>query len=367
MDGKAGTSAPTLPGSSTTNAEDVSPEELALQEEIKKLKVKLEAARTAVADTDFYKLTEDVVELGRLKFKIRKNLRGHLAKVTALRWAADSQLMISAAQDGKLIVWDTYSANKVRMIGLKTAWVLGCAMPPSMQFCASGGLDNLITLFSLKTPEGTPAKLLRELPGHNGYISSLEYIDDQKLISASGDKTCKLWDIETSKVLETFIGHTNDVTAIRLCRSEKNMFVSVSSDFTCRVWDVRSGKCGQVFEGHEQDVNGIDIFPRSFAFATSSDDGSCRLWDLRSDQAIAVYIDEYIQCGSTSVALSHSGRLLIAGYDDFNCHVWDLLREERVGIMSAHDGRVSCVAINDTGVAVATGSWDTLCFVWTAK
>ena len=40
-----------------------------------------------------------------------------------------------------------------------------------------------------------------------------------------------------------------------------------------------------------------------------------------------------IICGITSVAFSKSGRLLLAGYDDFNCNVWDALRAERAGIL----------------------------------
>ena len=35
--------------------------------------------------------------------------------------------------------------------------------------------------------------------------------------------------------------------------------------------------------------------------------------------------------GITSVAFSKSGRLLFAGYDDFNCNVWDSMRQERAG------------------------------------
>lgn len=349
------------------SSDDISPEELSLQNEINSLKAQLDVARKNVADTDFYAMTKDVVELGRLKFKIRKTLRGHIAKVTCVKWASDSQLLLSAGQDGKLIVWDGYSANKVRMIPLKTAWVLGCAISPSMQMATSGGLDNLITVFSLNTPEGAPAQIVRELTGHNGYISCLDYVDETRMLSASGDKTLGLWDMERMDRIGTFIGHTNDVNSIMCSKADKNLVISVSSDYTCRAWDIRTSKCTQVFEGHEQDVNGVDIFPNGKVFATSSDDTSCRLWDLRADQAVAAYVDDFIQCGSTCVALSHSGRLLIAGYDDFNSHVWDVLREERVGVMSAHDARVSSLAINDAGNAIVTGSWDSLCFVWTAK
>lgn len=44
-----------------------------------------------------------------------------------------------------------------------------------------------------------------------------------------------------------------------------------------------------------------------------------------------MYSHDNIICGITSVAFSKSGRLLLAGYDDFNCNVWDSIRAERSG------------------------------------
>ena len=44
-----------------------------------------------------------------------------------------------------------------------------------------------------------------------------------------------------------------------------------------------------------------------------------------------MYSHDNIICGITSVAFSKSGRLLLAGYDDFNCNVWDAMRTERAG------------------------------------
>ena len=49
-----------------------------------------------------------------------------------------------------------------------------------------------------------------------------------------------------------------------------------------------------------------------------------------------------IICGITSVAFSKSGRLLLAGYDDFNCNVWDALRAERAGIFSSYLDGIGC-------------------------
>ena len=75
----------------------------------------------------------------------------------------------------------------------------------------------------------------------------------------------------------------------------------------------------------------FQYFPNGFAFATGSDDATCRLFDIRADQEIGMYSHDNIICGITSVAFSKSGRLLLGGYDDFNCNVWDTLKQDRAG------------------------------------
>ena len=54
-----------------------------------------------------------VPSIDQLNIKIRKSLKGHNAKVVCLDWCSDKRHLVSSAQDGKLIVWDSYSTNKV--------------------------------------------------------------------------------------------------------------------------------------------------------------------------------------------------------------------------------------------------------------
>lgn len=81
----------------------------------------------------------------------------------------------------------------------------------------------------------------------------------------------------------------------------------------------------------------FQFFPSGYAFATGSDDATCRLFDLRADQELLLYSHDNIICGITSVAFSKSGRLLLAGYDDFNCSVWDALKGGRSGEWCSQD------------------------------
>ena len=327
-----------------------------LKREIDGLKNNIQQERKKVNDTNLAHAASELDVVGRIIPKNKRTLKGHLAKIYSSHWSADSRHLASASQDGKLICWDSWSGNKVHAIPLRSSWVMTCAYAPSGSFVASGGLDNVCSIFNLKSDEGN-VKMSRELAGHSGYLSCCRFIDDSQILTSSGDMTLGLWDVETGKLITEFTGHTADVMGLTLS-SDNRLFVSGSCDFSAKLWDIREGMCKQTFQGHESDINSVKFFPNDNAFCTGSDDATIRLFDIRADQELAMYSHDSILCGVTSVDFSKSGRLIIGGYDDFNCNIWDSMRVEHIGTISAHDNRVSCVGVTDDGMAISTGSWD---------
>lgn len=146
----------------------------------------------------------------------------------------------------------------------------------------------------------------RELAGHTGYLSCCRFLDDNQIVTSSGDTTCALWDIETGQQTTTFTGHTGDVMSLSLA-PDTRLFVSGACDASAKLWDVREGMCRQTFTGHESDINAICFFPNGNAFATGSDDATCRLFDLRADQELMTYSHDNIICGITSVSSPRAG------------------------------------------------------------
>lgn len=333
-----------------------------LKREAEKLKQEIRDKRETMRDTSLLEISMSVDPIGRVQMRTRRTLRGHLAKIYAMHWGTDSRHIVSASQDGKLILWDSYTTNKVHAIPLRSSWVMTCAYAPSGNFVACGGLDNICSIYNLKTREGT-VRVSRELNGHTGYLSCCRFLDDTRIVTSSGDMTCALWDIETGMQSLAFTGHTGDVMSLSLTE-DKNTFISGACDATAKLWDLRDGMCRQTFGGHESDINAVSMFPNNLAFGTGSDDATCRLFDIRSDQELMVYSNDNIACGITSVAFSKSGRLFFAGYDDFNCNIWDSMKGDRAGVLAGHDNRVSCLGITNDGMAIATGSWDSFLKVW---
>ena len=195
-----------------------------------------------------------------------------------------------------------------------------CAYAPSGNYVACGGLDNICSIYNLSSREG-PTRVARELSGHSGYLSCCRFINDRRIITSSGDMTCMLWDIDSGSKITEFADHLGDVMSISINPTNQNVFVSGACDTFAKLWDIRTGKAVQTFSGHESDINAIQFFPDGNAFGTGSDDATCRLFDIRADRELNIYQSDQVMCGITSVAFSVSGRLLFAGYDDYECKV----------------------------------------------
>uniref|UniRef100_A0A6U5JG09 Uncharacterized protein n=1 Tax=Corethron hystrix TaxID=216773 RepID=A0A6U5JG09_9STRA len=339
------------------------------REEVARLKNEIESVRRHKAD----KSMADVVKINDLKdirkppqMKCRRTLKGHFGKVYAMNWSHDSQSIVSASQDGKLIIWDAWSTNKINLIPLRSSWVMTCAYEQTYgNLVACGGLDNLCSIYNLSQPQTMRAT--KELAAHDGYVSCCRFIDESHIITSSGDGTCIQWDVETGDVLTTFSDHTSDVMGLSIHPSSKAMFVSGSVDATARLWDIRTGNCVQTHVGHESDINTVDFFPDGNSFGTGSDDSSCRLFDLRCYNQVNSFVHDKILCGITSVAFSKSGRILFAGYEDFNTFAWDTLSDGTApaySLKDGHENRVSCVGVSPRGDALCTGSWDNSLKIW---
>jgi len=349
-----------------SSAQELQEKLAAARREADGLKEKIRAHREALAATTLRGMAAEVEALPRIIMKPRRQLRGHLAKIYAMHWATDVRHLVSASQDGKLLVWDAPTSNKVHAIPLRSSWVMTCAYAPSGNLVACGGLDNICSVYNLRSKEAGAAapKGAKELSAHSGYLSCCRFLSDRQIITSSGDMTCMLWDIDAGVRIQEFSDHTGDVMSISLSPSNQNVFVSGACDATAKLWDIRTGKAVQTFVGHESDINAVSFFPNGDAFSTGSDDASCRLFDIRADRELNTFTHDNILCAITSVAFSISGRILFGGYDDWTCNVWDTLKGERVGVLQGHENRISCLGVSSDGTALCTGSWDSTLKVW---
>jgi WD40 repeat protein len=104
--------------------------------------------------------------------------------------------------------------------------------------------------------------------------------DGDLAISASADKTLKIWDTETGTEVRTLIGHTSYVTAVAIAPDGKRA-ISASRDNTLKIWDLLSGKEIASFSG-DSSFNGCAISPDGLTVVAG--DSSGRVHFLRLEK-----------------------------------------------------------------------------------
>jgi WD40 repeat protein len=113
-----------------------------------------------------------------------------------------------------------------------TRFVQAVRYSPSGNLFASAGFDGKVYLY-----DGTSSDLVGEIgsPAHQGGVYGVAWKPDgTQLLTASGDKTCKLWDVETRTLVDEFImGNTVDDQQVRImlffsyCRIFQKKIVNV--------------------------------------------------------------------------------------------------------------------------------------------
>jgi WD40 repeat protein len=138
--------------------------------------------------------------------------------------------------------------------------------------------NSNITLFNI-----TSGIIVNNLTGHTNDIYSLEFLNHNKLISGSNDKTIKLWNTATGKVIKTF--YVNNSVKILLFINNQS-FASVSSDGIIRLWNTTTGdQIKQLNETILVPVLSL-LLINDGRLVSGSNDGKIRFWNTTSGKII---------------------------------------------------------------------------------
>ena len=95
-----------------------------------------------------------------------------------------------------------------------------------------------------------------------------------------------------------------------------NTVVSASSDKTLRVWNLASGECVRTLEGHDYAVGAVVLMPDGNTVVSASGDNTLRVWNVATGSPVAVYP---LEASGSSVAVAFDNRI-VAGTTSGQLH-----------------------------------------------
>jgi WD40 repeat protein len=134
--------------------------------------------------------------------------------------------------------------------------------------------------------------------------------DGSSIVSASTDKTLKVWDAKTGAQRLTLSGHKTDVSGCAFSPDD-SFIVSASWDQTLKVWDAKTGAQRLTLSGHTDTVHGCAISADGSFIVSASWDKTLKVWDAKTADCLAtLYTDSKLRGCACSPDNEH---IVVAG------------------------------------------------------
>lgn len=157
--------------------------------------------------------------------KIMHKFRAHTESVLNLRF--DDRYLITCSKDKTIKIWNRH------------------AILPNDPIIPTHVLDQFTSTFE---PDRilTPYHLLDTLKGHAAAVNAVQ-INGDVIVSASGDRSIKSWNLHTGKHMNSYNGHSKGIACVQF---DGRRIVSGSSDNSVRIFDYASAGEVACLEGH---------------------------------------------------------------------------------------------------------------------
>jgi len=100
--------------------------------------------------------------------------------------------------------------------------------------------------------------------------------DGKQLASSSWDKTIKIWDLRTGRLLYTLEGHTARVVAVAFSANGK--IASASVDKCINIWSLQTGELLRKLSAHSDWVLSVAFSRTGDTLVSSSKDKTIKIW-----------------------------------------------------------------------------------------
>jgi WD40 repeat protein len=245
----------------------------------------------------------------------------------------------------------------VRTLTGHSNWVTGCAISADGKRAVSASRDKTVKVWDLES-----GREVFTLTGHSDLVNGCAISGDgRRVVSASDDKTVKVWDLEAGREVFTLTGHSSLVSGCAISADGKRA-VSASNDNAVKVWDLETARALLTLTGHSSLVSGCAISGDGKRAASASFDRTVKVWDLETGRELLTLTGH--SAWITGCGISPDGKRAVSASYDGTARVWDLETGRDVFTLTGHSSWVNGCAISADGKRAVSASYDGTARVW---
>ncbi len=236
-------------------------------------------------------------------------------------------------------------------------WVNGCVVTPDGRHVVSASRDKTLKVWELET-----GREVATLTGHGARVKGCAVTPDGRcVVSASDDGTLRVWELETGRAVATLEGHGDWVNGCAVTPDGRHV-VSASRDKTLKVWELETGREVATLKGHVDWVNGCTVTPDGRRVVSASGDKTLKVWELETGREVATLTGhgDWVN----GCAVTPDGRHGVSASRDKTLKVWELETGREVATLKGHWARVNGCAVTPDGRRVVSASDAGMLKVW---
>ncbi|CAN9498194.1 unnamed protein product [Ophioblennius macclurei] len=192
---------------------------------------------------------------------------------------------------------------------------------------------------------------------HTGLVFcvSLDPVTNSLAVTGGEDDKAFVWRVSDGEVLLQCLGHKDSVTCAAFSH-DSSMVATGDMSGLIKVWKVEAKE--EIWSFEVGDLEWMEWHPCAPVLLAGTSDGSVWMWKVPAGDAKTL---QSPGCQATSGKILPDGKRAVVGYEDGTVRVWDLKKGNAIHVIKGqdgHQGALTCLACNQDGSLVLTGSVD---------